>query len=228
MVFRYILAGIYSTHHPTTLESGLGLEGLQRPNRETMDYSDLGHFPHWHLDAQLPLRDNGKGSEYSQFWTPEEATRYPDGSVADKRDWLGYVRCGTCGRPLGGYKMVPGPESEEYELSVGSSDIRRYLGWAWKISHPNKRHPGRPQEYHPECSLMNRNWDRWLKAQADVTFDPVYGTPLIKGWQQRLQQTRNMDFGSGRFSPQARKAMFGGKKADRRTAAQKRQKRQER
>ena len=189
-----------------------------------MHYDDLGHD----LDS-LAIRWNAKGAEYSQFWTAETPTRYADGSEAPKRDWLGYIRCGVCGRPLERYGEVPGPNSDEWHNSRKySEDVRKYLGWVWSLAHPSKRHPGRPQEYHPECSLMMRDWDRWKKAQAQVRFDPQYGDAKIKEWQARLQAMRNSEFGSGRFSPKGRKAMFGGKRKDTRPKAERKTRRKPR
>lgn len=190
-----------------------------------MDYDDLGY--------DLPLRDNGKGSDYSQKWTPETPTTYADGTQAPPSDWLGYVRCGVCGRPLDGYRMVPGPNSEEFEVSPSyraragrsAGEFRSWLGWAWKISHPTRAHPGRPQEYHKECRLMLDGWARWMDAQEKVKFDPVHGQTLIQEWQRRLQDTRNGDFGSGRFSPSFRRQMFGRGKKDSRPRAERKTKR---
>ena len=190
-----------------------------------MDYSDLGQFY-----SPLILRVNAKGSNYSQFWTAETPTFYADGEEAAPEDWLGLVRCGVCGRPLPGFKVqVPGFLSSQYADARPSqaTSFPKWLGWAWKLSYPDKRHPGRPQEYHAECRLMEDGWSRWDEAQAKVKFDPVYGTKLIEGWQALLQETRNGAFGSGRFSPAARKKKFGSTKPkDKRTPAQRKTKRQ--
>jgi len=185
-----------------------------------MDFDDLGHEY-----RPLIIRPNAKGSDYSQFWTSETPTFWPDGTEAPQKDWLGYVRCGVCGRPLGSYVMVPGPQSDQYAETGRPAHFNKWLGWAWKLSHPNKRHPGRPQEYHEECRLMMDGWDRWSKAQRKVRFDAVYGTALIQRWQQRLQEARNSDFGSGRFSPSARRAIFGSSTRDKRTRKERKSRR---
>ena len=206
--------------HPETQEA---LSGPGGP----IDYDDLGHA----YGDTLVLRLNGKRSAYTQFWTAEEPGFYVDGEQRPQEDWIGLVRCGVCGRPLDDYKPVYGPRSEEFEISSSfkadrhGPDHVKWVGWAWKVSHPGMPRPGRPQEFHEQCRLMLDGWDRWTKAEMRVRFDPVYGGEKIKEWQAKLQQVRNTSFGSSRFSPEERKRLFGRPKRDDRPRAERKTKR---
>jgi hypothetical protein len=73
---------------------------------------------------------------------------------------------------------------------------------------------------------MEDGWSRWTDAEMKVKFDPVYGTKLIQGWQKKLSEVRNVSFGSGRFSPSARKEIFARKAKDKRPPAARKTKRQ--
>ncbi len=156
----------------------------------------------------LPRRDNAKGAQRSQEW--QSAPGYAG------RNAPGVMLCGVCKRPLPSWgDQVPGPNSDRFGTSGrDDGDYRKYLGWAWKIA-TGKQRPGRPQEYHPECSLFLRDMDRFKKAiQAVVFADNQAGDDRISDYRSNLTSFLNSrgGLGPGRYSEGGRKSRFGRRK----------------
>lgn len=155
----------------------------------------------------LPRRDNAKGAQLSQEW---ESAPGEQG-----RNAPGVMLCGVCKRPLPSWgDQVPGPRSDRFGTSGrDTGDYRKYLGWAWKIA-TGKQRPGRPQEYHPECSLFLRDMDRFMKAIQKVEFATTQdGDDRIKFYKSILTSFLNSSagLGPGRYSERGRRR-FGRRK----------------